>query len=81
MKKYSPKPTIFEMLSHEVAASFYENLKKEKKLRIPFLGDFTLKKIKSREGWNPSEKKKMIIPAYTKVHFRPDARLTKFFNS
>lgn len=80
-KKYSPKPHKNEIFSNIYTPEmFYSLLQEQGKIRIPGLGDFSIKHIKSREGWNPGTKAKMTIPAYVKVHFKADPRFTKFFN-
>lgn len=79
MIKYKPKPIIYYIPCERVISDIFSILEVHGAVRIQGLGDFSLRKIKSRWGWNPGEKKKMKIPAYTKVHFKPDTKFTNYF--
>jgi nucleoid DNA-binding protein len=78
-KKYSVKPITVEF-GQITFAKFLEILSVERKIRVRGFGDFILKDIKARMGWNPGEQKMMKIPAYTKVCFKPDPRFRNYFN-
>lgn len=80
-RKYSPKPDTFTVFNSPVGDSsdFYLALKTKGKIRVPGLGDFSLRDIPAREGWNPSTKESMIVPAYTKIHFKADPKFTRYF--
>lgn len=80
MRKYQPKPFIFTLIDEIVIDYIYKSLKKLKKIRIPRLGDFSIRRIKAREGWNPITKERMIMPAYNKIHFKADPSFSKYFN-
>lgn len=78
-KKYSVKPVIVDFGQINLA-QLLNILAKEGKIRIRGLGDFSLKPIAGRTGWNPVKRVSMEIPAYNKICFKPDPRFKKFFN-
>lgn len=78
-KKYGTKPVITEF-GQIPLNEFLTTLSRDGKIRIKGLGDFSLKKIKSRVGWNPIKRKKMEIPAYTKICFKADSRFKNYIN-
>lgn len=68
------------MFAKEFADYFYGLLKEHGRIRVPFIGDFSVRRIKAREGWNPVTKGRMLVPAYNKIHFKADPAFSKFFN-
>ena len=71
-KKYGTKPVITEF-GQIPLNEFLTTLSRDGKIRIKGLGDFSIKKIKSRVGW-------MEIPAYTKICFKADSRFKNYIN-
>ncbi|WP_065219702.1 MULTISPECIES: HU family DNA-binding protein [Butyricimonas] len=52
-----------------------ESLKKDEPVRLQELGSFNVKKQKARNGYNPSSKKMMVIPAKKVIRFNPSKNI------
>ena len=70
---YSKK--ISETLLDDFFQIIFENLKKNKKVKIAKFGTFELRHKKSRVGRNPKTKEKKIISQRNVVLFKPSKEL------
>ena len=52
-----------------------ESLKKDEPVRLQELGSLSVKNQKARNGYNPSSKKMMIIPAKKVIRFSPSKNI------
>ena len=75
---YSKK--ISETLLDDFFQIIFENLKKNKKVKIAKFGTFELRYKKSRVGRNPKTKEKKIISERKVVLFKPSKELKKLIN-
>ena len=72
---------ISENLLEDLIQTIFENLKKNKKLKISKFGTFTIRNKKSRIGRNPLTKEKKIISSRNVVLFRPSKEFKDLVNS
>ena len=75
---YSKK--ISENLLEDFLSIILENLIKNKKVKIPKFGTFTIRHKKSRIGRNPKTQEKKIITERNVVLFKPSKDLKNFIN-
>ena len=75
---YSKK--ISETLLDDFFQIIFENLKKNKKVKIAKFGTFELRNKKSRVGRNPKTKEKKIISQRNVVLFKPSRELKNKIN-
>ncbi|WP_018337174.1 HU family DNA-binding protein [Butyricimonas synergistica] len=52
-----------------------ESLKNDEPVRLQELGTFNVKNQKARNGYNPSSKKMMVIPAKKVIRFNPSKNI------
>lgn len=62
-------------LPKELRTDIQGGLLRYGKVKVVGLGIFEIKKIKSRMGRNPASGEIVMMPAYSKVKFRPTASL------
>ena len=72
---------IAENLIDDFLVSIFENLKKEKKLKISNFGTFSIRNKKSRVGRNPLTKEKKIISDRNVVLFKASKEFKDIVNS
>ena len=72
---------IAENLIDDFLLSIFENLKKEKKLKISNFGTFSIRNKKSRFGRNPLTKEKKIISDRNVVLFKASKEFKDLVNS
>jgi len=72
---------IAENLIDDFLVSIFENLKKEKKLKISNFGTFSIRNKKSRVGRNPLTKEKKIISDRNVVLFKASKEFKDLVNS
>jgi len=72
---------IAENLIDDFLLSIFENLKKEKKLKISNFGTFSIRNKKSRVGRNPLTKEKKIISDRNVVLFKASKEFKDLVNS
>ena len=72
---------IIENLLEDFLAILLNELIKNKKVKIPNFGTFTLRYKKSRIGRNPKTLEKKIISERNVVLFKPSNELKKMINS
>lgn len=68
---------IKDALSRELVGDIAGALKSGNAVKVTGLGVFSIKKMKSRMGWNPRTKKAMKIAARTRVRFRLSSMFSK----
>lgn len=62
-------------LPHDIRLEVRLGLMKHGKVKVVGLGIFETKEIPSRRGRNPKNGEIVMIPAYTKIKFRPTQSL------
>ena len=72
---------IAENLIDDFLLSIFENLKKEKKLKISNFGTFSIRNKKSRIGRNPLTKEKKLISDRNVVLFKASKEFKDLVNS
>ena len=72
---------ISENLLEDFLSIILNELKKNKKVKIPNFGTFTIRFKKSRIGRNPKTLKQTIISDRNVVLFKPSKDLKNFINS
>ena len=75
---YSKK--ISENLLEDFLSIILENLIKNKKVKIPKFGTFSIRHKKSRVGRNPKTLEKKIITERNVILFKPSKDLKNFIN-
>ena len=75
---YSKK--ISENLLEDILSIILENLIKNKKVKIPKFGTFSIRHKKSRIGRNPKTLEKKIITERNVILFKPSKDLKNFIN-
>ena len=75
---YSKK--ISENLLEDFFDIIFNNIKKNKKIKISKFGTFVIRQKKSRIGRNPKTKEKKIISERNVILFRPSKELKKKIN-
>ena len=71
---------ISENLIDEFFQSIFDNLEKEKILKLSKFGTFSIRKKKSRLGRNPKTKEEKIISERNVVLFKPSKEFKDFVN-
>tara|TARA_B100001175_G_C19362978_1_gene568042 strand:- start:431 stop:733 length:303 start_codon:yes stop_codon:yes gene_type:complete len=71
---------ISENLLDDILNNIFENLKKNKIVKLSNFGTFTLRQKKSRIGRNPKTKEKKIITERKVVLFKPSKEFKEFIN-
>lgn len=73
-----------KQLAHEIVDALPDIIEKglyeEGQVRLSGLGTWKLRWMKSREGRNPQTGEQLIIPAHSKVIFRPEKSLSEYIN-
>ena len=72
---------ISENLLEDILHAIFENLKKNKKLKISKFGTFSVRNKKSRIGRNPLTKEKKMISDRNVVLFKPSKEFKDYVNS
>ncbi len=72
---------ISENLLEDILLTIFENLKKNKKLKISKFGTFSVRNKKSRIGRNPLTKEKKMISDRNVVLFKPSKEFKDYVNS
>ena len=72
---------ISENLLEDILHTIFENLKKNKKLKISKFGTFSVRNKKSRIGRNPLTKEKKMISDRNVVLFKPSKEFKDYVNS
>ena len=72
---------ISENLLEDILHTIFENLKKNKKLKISKFGTFSVRNKKSRIGRNPRTKEKKMITDRNVVLFKPSKEFKNYVNS
>ena len=72
---------ISENLLEDILNTIFENLKKNKKLKISKFGTFSVRNKKSRIGRNPLTKEKKMISDRNVVLFKPSKEFKDYVNS
>ena len=72
---------ICENLLEDFLYILFNELLKNKKVKIPKFGTFILRFKKSRIGRNPKTLEKKIIPERNVILFKPSKDLLKFINN
>ncbi len=72
---------ISENLLEDILHIIFENLKKNKKLKISKFGTFSVRNKKSRIGRNPLTKEKKMISDRNVVLFKPSKEFKDYVNS
>ena len=75
---YSKK--ISENLLEDILSIIFKNLIKNKKVKIPKFGTFSIRHKKSRIGRNPKTLEKKIITERNVILFKPSKDLKNFIN-
>jgi integration host factor subunit alpha len=71
---------ISENLIDEFFQSIFDNLEKEKVLKMSKFGTFSIRKKKSRLGRNPKTKESKVISERNVVLFKPSKEFKNFVN-
>ena len=71
---------ISENILDEIFNIIFENLKKNKKVKISKFGTFSVRRKKSRIGRNPKTKESKIISQRNVILFKPSKELKKKIN-
>ena len=71
---------ISENLIDEFFQSIFDNLEKEKVLKMSKFGTFSIRKKKSRIGRNPKTKETKMISSRDVVLFKPSKEFKEFVN-
>ncbi len=71
---------ISENLLEDILNTIFENLKKNKKLKISKFGTFSVRNKKSRIGRNPLTKEKKMISDRNVVLFKPAKEFKNYVN-
>lgn len=73
-----------KQLAHEIVDALPEIIEKglyeDGQVRLSGLGSWKLRWVESREGRNPQTGESLIIPAHSKVIFRPEKSLSEYIN-
>ena len=72
---------ISENLLEDILYTIFDNLKKNKKLKISKFGTFSVRNKKSRIGRNPLTKEKKMITDRNVVLFKPSKEFKDLVNS
>ena len=72
---------ISENLLEDILYTIFDNLKKNKKLKISKFGTFSVRNKKSRIGRNPLTKEKKMITDRNVVLFKPSKEFKDYVNS
>ena len=72
---------ISENLLEDILHTIFENLKKNKKLKISKFGTFSVRSKKKRIGRNPLTKEKKVISDRNVVLFKPSKEFKDLVNS
>ena len=72
---------ISENLLEDILYTIFDNLKKNKKLKISKFGTFSVRNKKSRIGRNPLTKEKKMITDRNVVLFKPSQEFKDYVNS
>ena len=71
---------ILDIILEDILNTIFENLKKNKKVKISNFGTFEIRHKKQRSGRNPKTKETKIISARNVVLFKPSKEFKKFIN-
>ena len=71
---------ILDIILEDILNLIFENLKKNKKVKISNFGTFEVRYKKKRSGRNPKTKEIKIISARNVVLFKPSKEFKKFIN-
>ena len=71
---------ILDIILEDILNIIFENLKKNKKVKISNFGTFEVRYKKQRSGRNPKTKETKIISARNVVLFKPSKEFKKFIN-
>ncbi len=71
---------ILDIILEDILNIIFENLKKNKKVKISNFGTFEVRYKKPRSGRNPKTKETKIISARNVVLFKPSKEFKKFIN-
>ena len=71
---------ILDIILDDILNIIFENLKKNKKVKISNFGTFEVRHKKQRSGRNPKTKETKIISARNVVLFKPSKEFKKFIN-
>ena len=78
--KNATSKKISENLLEDILSIILENLIKNKKVKIPKFGTFSIRHKKSRIGRNPKTLEKKIITERNVILFKPSKDLKNFIN-
>ena len=71
---------ILDIVLEDILNIIFENLKKNKKVKISNFGTFEVRHKRQRSGRNPKTKENKIISARNVVLFKPSKEFKKFIN-
>ena len=72
---------ILDIVLEDILNIIFENLKKNKKVKISNFGTFEVRHKRQRSGRNPKTKETIIISARNVVLFKPSKEFKKFINT
>lgn len=75
MKKTKPEIKETVKLPEDVLTDIRSGIVDAGRVKVPGLGIFETKRVKSRRGRNPRTGEELTIPSYTKIRFKPTSSL------